>query len=494
MSLHAQLSPEAIRALKAQNRNSRATSIVIAAATITLAGLILALLGLDSFELRTKPPEYSFHTTVKDPPVKPETTTSFRSTSNPAPAAPNRFLVARMPSDLSLPQPDFVSPTINPSSGSTEGAGIGGDGVDWEPEGEDGIPTPPLQRCSKSERLARLQERGGTAAIDEAVANTLRWLKRAQNEDGSWGEKHKVGMTGLTLLAYLGRCETPVSLEFGESCTLGVVYLLDLAAKNEGRMATNLNDKHWPYEHAIATYALAEALSFAPLHGYNIPGHRQAVQEAGQWIIDHQHPSGGWDYNYDKTSGRGGDLSIAGWHLQALKACQLTGVEFRNLKSCIKKGLEYVERMQGATGGFGYTGPPGASQAHPPLTGVGTLSLQIWGKEARSSTRKGIDSLRKRPAFAFDSEWADLYAHYYASQALLRAGGRDWTAYNKTFAPELLSAQKDDGSFPKPGAGGKLQAAAPLYASDSKDGLVYRNALCALMLEVYYRYLPATGG
>ena len=494
MSLHAQLSPEAIRTLKAQQRNSRATSILIATLILLFIGLVLMLIGLDTFKIPTKAPEYSFITEEKDPPKTPPKT-GFLVRKAAAPANPNRILLAKMPSELSLPQPDLVS-FPNPSIGSSSGDGIGGDG-DFGPGDDDdyeGIPgTPPLQRCSKSERLARLQETGGTAAIDDAVANTLRWLQQAQNTDGSWGEKHKVGMTGLVLLAYLGRCETPVSMEFGESCTLGIVYLLDIAGRNDGRMATNLGDKHWPYEHAIATYALAEALSFAPLHGYSIPGHREAVLEAGQWIIDSQHQSGGWDYAYAEAGGRGGDLSIAGWHLQALKACDMTGLEYRNLRSCIKRGLEYVEGLQGSNGGFGYTSPPGAGKAHSSLTGVGALCLQIWGKNAGRSTRDGIRNLSTRPAFAYDSEWADLYAHYYNSQALLRAGGKVWGTYNQTFASELLAAQQEDGGFPVPGGGRKLQAVAPLYANDSREGQIYRNALCALMLEVYYRYLPATG-
>ena len=290
MSLHAQLSPEAIRILKAQQRNSRATSLLIATLILFFIGLVLMLIGLDTFKIPTKAPEYSFITEEKDPPKTPPKT-GFLVRKAAAPANPNRILLAKMPGELSLPQPDLV-PFPNPSIGSSSGDGIGGEG-DFGPGDDDGyerIPgTPPLQRCSKSERLARLQETGGTAAIDDAVANTLRWLQQAQNADGSWGEKHKVGMTGLVLLAYLGRCETPVSMEFGESCTLGIVYLLDIAGRNDGRMATNLGDKHWPYEHAIATYALAEALSFAPLHGYSIPGHREDVLEEGQWIIDSQH-------------------------------------------------------------------------------------------------------------------------------------------------------------------------------------------------------------
>ena len=49
---------------------------------------------------------------------------------------------------------------------------------------------------------------------------------------------------------------------------------------------------------------LAEGYSFARMFRFNIPGHHEAVQGGGQWIIDSQHKSGGWDYSYDEASGR----------------------------------------------------------------------------------------------------------------------------------------------------------------------------------------------
>ena len=96
------------------------------------------------------------------------------------------------------------------------------------------------KRCSKDDRLQRLKENGGTPACEEAVLKGLRWLKTNQSPDGSWG-KPPVGMTGLVLLAYFGHCETPASDEFGDSCLKGIVYLVDMAMKNNGKIASNSN-------------------------------------------------------------------------------------------------------------------------------------------------------------------------------------------------------------------------------------------------------------
>jgi hypothetical protein len=401
-----------------------------------------------------------------------------------------------MKSELTIPVPEEIDPTESAAFGTGEDDQIGEGDLFGSPGGGNGkhIPMPPAQRCSREDRLARLAENGAGEEVDQAVLRTLRWLKNTQTDRGSWGQQHQVGMTGLALLAYLGHCETPVSVEFGESCTDALVYLINRGIQNNGKLATNLADKHWPYEHAIATYALAEALSFSHLHGYNIPNHAAVVQDAGQWIINNQHESGGWDYSYEESGARGGDLSIVGWQLQALKACKATGLDFRNMERSVRDALHYVAARQDVSGGFGYTGttPAGAIDIHS-LTGVGVLSFQIWGKSANSAARRGIRYIADRTPFDYTTADGDLYAHYYSSQAMMRHGGERWDDYNMGFAQQLLTAQQPDGSFQKPGGGAPVRAVGASFARDTPEGIHYRNCLAALMLEVYYRYLPATG-
>ncbi len=496
MSLHAQLHPDAQRRFEAQQRNARTTSIIIAILGTTLLALLLGFFamkivaetypGTQYVSVPSLPPEI-IDTPILDP--------SFKKKPTPPSGARNRVLVAPIVSDVAVPVPDEVPPTDNTAFGTGDSDNIGDD----EPFGGPGGSNPPIkfphpQRCSKPDRLARLSANGAGPEVDDAVVNTLRWLKSTQHQTGSWGQQHKVGMTGFALLAYLGHCETPVSEEFGASCTDALVYLIDLGLRHNGKLATDLNAKHWPYEHAIATYALAEALSFARLHGYNIPNHSEVVQNAGQWIINNQHESGGWDYAYDESGPRGGDLSIVGWQLQALKACKATGLDFKNLERCTRDALAYVEARQATSGGFGYTGttPAGNLDVHS-LTGVGVLSFQIWDKASHSAARKGIRYIADRSPFDYNTADCDLYAHYYSSQAMMRYGGETWNTYNQGFAKQLLDAQNPDGSFKQPGSGAAPKAVAASFAQNNAEGLHYRNCLAALMLEVYYRYLPATG-
>jgi hypothetical protein len=348
------------------------------------------------------------------------------------------------------------------------------------------IPETMRKRCSKEDRLTRLKENGGTPACDEAVTKGLRWLKIKQNPDGSWNRSYQPAMTGLALLAYLGHCETPASEEFGDSSMKAFVYLVNLGMKNDGKLSSNFTSNGWVYEHAIATYALAEAATFCKELKVEIPGLMEVTGKAGQFIIDNQHKNGGWAYLYNTGEKAHTDTSIVGWQLQALKACSHTNIEFKGMSSCISKGLEYLSEMQNENGGFGYgsRNSPSGGRKYFNLTGVGALCYQMWGKGNSSEARKGVKYIRENTKFDWNTEDSDIYSHYYESQAMMQAGGDDWKFYNDIFRDQLLNNQNPDGGWKAPKARG--------HGAGGNE--VYRNSLSILMLEVYYRYLNSSGG
>ncbi len=339
------------------------------------------------------------------------------------------------------------------------------------------LPQSIRKRCSKDDRLARLRENGGTPACEDAVLNGLRWLKANQNPDGSWGpQKH--AMTGLALLAYFGHCETPVSDEFGDSVLRAIVFLVDAGAKNNGMLSTNIKGQPAPYEHAIATYALGEAATFCKELNINVPSLMEVTEKAGQYIIDNQHENGGWAYGYGTTGAAHTDTSVVGWQLQALKACSHTSIKYKGMKSAVDKGLKYLVTCQAASGSFGYTGPDGRVG----LTGVGVLCHQMWGEEKSKAARNGVKFIKENFKLDWNTPNSDLYSHYYASQAMMQAGGSYWKSYNDMFRDQLLNNQNPDGSWKAPVY--KMHGASPVYI----------NTLSILMLEVYYRFLNSTGG
>ena len=494
MSLHASIDPAAQRALDAQRRRSTAASIVISLLGVTLIALVLAFIALGSIIVQSPSGiVYSYPPAIPpDDFPTPRLPTSSRNPSAPSAQAMPHIL-GLAPSPLSLPPVEVSSiDATDLFPGSEDDFGfsdsmISGSGQ-WIP-----IHSSLRKRCTSADRLAQLEAGGGTPEIEEHVTRALRFLKQTQAPDGGWGNDHRAAMNGLSLLAYLGRCETPLSEEFGDSCLKAMIFLIDRAAKQDGRFPDPSSGRHWPYEQAIATYALAEAHTMCRAMHLNIPNLAETVQRAGQMLIDRQHASGGWDYDYEEDSSRGGDLSITAWHIQALKACKLGGIGFRNLTRSLKRSLDYVEARQAADGSFGYTGTtPAGDLPRPSLTGAGMLSLQMGGRESSRAVRKGARHALENSPFTWEGPDCDLYAHYYLAQAMFQRGGRDWDTYQPRIRDSLTARQSPDGSWPKPGGGAKVHAVGALFTNDSPTGVHYRTALATLMLEVYYRYLPAT--
>jgi hypothetical protein len=492
MSLHAQLSPEALARLEAQKRNSTISSVVISILSMTLLGLVLGFILLPNL-MKETPTIVTYAASITE-----DTDMSEKKVNNAVqrkPSAPSssmaKVIAANTSSPVAIPVPDTNTPTPSTDFGDGDdfgnGWGSGGDGAGGGGFGN--IPTTMKKRCTKEDRLSRLKETGGTPECEDAVVKALQWFKSTQSKDGSW--PGGTSNTGFALLAYLGHCETPLSEEFGESCLRAITNVVDLGMKQGGKLALDTKSKHWPYEHAIATYAIAEAATFCKQLKINVPNLQDVTQKAGQFIIDNQHSkSGAWDYSYSENSDRGGDLSIAAWHIQALKACKHPGLDFRNMSKCVSRALDYTEKNQNASGGFGYSGPGAAHADYFTLTGAGVLCLQMWDKGSSSPARNGAKYIDKNTKFDYNTQFADLYGHYYEAQAMMNRGGEQWKRYNVLFRDQLLKNQNPDGSWKSPGGGKTLRAVAPQYVNDA----TYRTALCTLMLEVYYRFLPGTGG
>lgn len=489
MSIHAQLSDEAQARLDAQKRNSTILSMVIAGLSIVLILLVLGLLLLPAVVTET-PTIVTYSSSItEDPDIREK---KVNSQIQQKPSAPSnsmaRVIASNAQSNVAIPVPEMDMNTVSTDFGDGEDFGGG-----WGDAGDSGagggfatIPATMRKRCSKEDRMQRLAEMGGNPKAEEVVERGLEWLKATQNDNGSWAREHHAGLTGLGVLAYLGRCETPISEKYGESCLRAITYLVDLGMRNNGKLAENVSDGKFPYEHAIAAYALSEALTFSKQLNFNVPNLEEVVQKSIDFIIQNQHErTGGWDYSYETTSSRGGDTSIAAWQVQALKAAKYTGLKFEGMRESMKAATEYMISMQNpGHGGFGYKNPhePAHSQkGHFSMTGGGVLALQMMGKERSSAVRNGVDYILKHCKFDYPTYNSDLYAHYYEVQAMMTRGGRAWEKYNEMFRDQLINTQKENGDWEAPGRGGR-------YATDPH----YRNCLNILMLETYYRFLPGT--
>ncbi len=378
-------------------------------------------------------------------------------------------------------------------SGGGFGTGMGMGGA----AGFVSLPPSMRQRCATTERLEKLRQNGGSPECERAVSASLEWLKSQQNEDGSWGRNNgrsnKAAMTGLALLCYLGRCETPDSPFYGDNVMRAIMYLIELSKKNpHGFITDDFKGNAGAYEHGIATYALGEMYTLARLGSKELPGMREAFEKGVQLIIKCQNNAdagkgeGSWDY-YTKNAAEGNftskrpDLSVAGWQFQALKAAKYTGLKIQGLDGAISKCVDYIERMQTKDGGFGGSNRDDHYNQWS-LTGVGTLGLQTLSKGKTATIKKGTKFLRDFLT-AEPLDWeknCNLYCWYYYTQTFFQTGGDDWKFYNEQFLPQILAAQQPDGSFKR---------GRPNWPSGDAADPIYRQTLCTLMLEVYYRYL-----
>ncbi|MCX6840273.1 MAG: hypothetical protein NTX35_21030 [Verrucomicrobia bacterium] len=411
-----------------------------------------------------------------------------------------KLVSTSMNSSITLPEappdaldmPDVSAMLGGGSLGASGGFGAGGAGGGFGKgmgmggaAGFVSLPPSMRSRCSTQERLEKLRQNGGSPECEAAVSASLEWLKGKQNADGSWGRNNKAAMTGLALLCYLGRCETPESPFYGDNVMKGIMFLIETQKANPNKMFSQATKGNAPaYEHGIATYALGEMYTLARLGSKSLPGMRESFEQGVKIIIDNQGKHGSWVYDTDKGSylkeGRE-DLSVAGWQFQALKAAKNTSLKIDGLHSAISKMTDYLEAKQTKDGGFGNPNRD-AHYNQWSLSGVGILGLQTMAKGKTTAIKKGIKFLRDFLT-AEPLDWnknCNLYCWYYYTQAFFQQGGDDWKFYNQQFLPQILAAQQADGMFKR---------GRPNWPSGDAADDIYRQTLCTLQLEVYYRYL-----
>jgi hypothetical protein len=389
-------------------------------------------------------------------------------------------------SDVAMPTVDVSAVSPLAGMGAEAGMDFGMSfGMPGGGSGMSNIPPSMAGRCSMGQRMARLKESGATTACEAAVRNALRFLRENQNEDGSFGKEYPAAMTGLSVLAFLGHCETPDSVEFGNSVTKATLYLMERAAKSEGDLVisadTNPRGHGVEYEHAITTYALCEMYTMTKASGASarIPRLESSMKKAVKKIIDAQVGSGphegGWAYGY----GTGHiDTSVSGWNFQALKSATFTGESIAGLDKALDKAADYFKRAQQPNGGIPYKLGEGAPK--PSLTPVGALVFEMWKMEDSKESAKAFEWLG---ANVLGKGAPQVYGWYYTQQAYFLEGGEPWKKWNQFAMEKILKTQQGDGSFNmSPGHGPK----------DPASAKVYMTTLCTLMLEVYYRYLPTT--
>ncbi len=350
----------------------------------------------------------------------------------------------------------------------------------------------------------------GDQVTEATVLKALRWLKKTQSPNGSWGGGgNPISNAGLAILTFLAHGETPAeSKEFAETVQKAMQFLIDSLTRRKdvtGQDVVSFKGTDGnEYATLIATYALCESYGMT-----RNPNTKTVAMQTLQRIVDNQSPTGGWDYGMNRKSTRD-DMSFAGWALQALKAGKMAGMNPKGLDECIKKAVKCLKTRNFKNGGFNYT----AGGLPTGLTATGCLAMQLLGYMNEPEVKAALDTMRLwKPSFEGVkgvklSEGLPTanpqYYCYYATQCKYQAGmcqgatpanvkaWQDWNLAMKALYPRTIITLPEK----IPGPDGKPRQIGYWKFKDQTCGgekaMTMATCLGALQLMVYYRYLPTT--
>ena len=345
-------------------------------------------------------------------------------------------------------------------------------------------------------------------AGDDVMHSGLRWLRAHQSRDGSWdgdgfesmckgnrcggpgGPLYDPGLTGLSLLAFLGAGETHKSTKHGTVVRAGLKYLMSVQDA-EGCFGPRTSN-HFTYNHAIAALAMAEAygLTQSPLF-------KARAQNGIDFISQCQNPYLAWRYGVKPQDN---DTSVTGWMVMALKSAKGAGLDvdpgsFEGAKAWLDKVTEPEYGRAGYTArGNGPARPQELMDRFPAdrsesLTAVAVLVRVFCGAETTDEyVRKGADlCLKNLPSWDEAGGTIDLYYWYYGSLAMFQVGGKHWEAWKKAMVPAIVDTQRRDPTDCRLGSWDPVDPWGP------EGGRVYRPALNTMALPGYSRYPTGCG-
>ena len=372
------------------------------------------------------------------------------------------------------------------------------------------------RRGSGGPGWGRVPGGGGLAAT---VDSALDWLARHQAPDGSWdadgfdhnrvrGEgdsgdcdcgghghaTHDVGLTGLSLLAFLGVGQSSREGRYRETVARGLTFLREVQDPDTGLIGS-ANSREYLYDHAIATLALCDAY-----YATRSPLLKRSVQTAVHFIQRARNPYGAW--RYDSPPIGNNDTSVTGWMVFALAAAQDAGLEVDD--AAFDGALSWLDEVTDTSTGrvgydsYGSLSARTAANDHFPrekseaMTAVGLL-CRIFIAHARGEELTG-DELTARQAellLRAKPEWdpagfgCDMYSWYYGTYAMYQLGGREWEQWRRAMEPAIQRSQRTDGH-----AEGSWDPVGPWGHA---GGRVYATAIQTLSLEVYLRHARVFG-
>jgi len=305
-----------------------------------------------------------------------------------------------------------------------------------------------------------------TPAAQRGIERGLKWLVSQQRDDGSFGDgsyRGNVAVCALAGMAMMSDGNTPGRGPYGAQVSRCVDYLL--ANTQPSGFICGPDSSHGPmYGHGFATMFLAECYGMS-----HRPELREKLSKAVKIIVNSQNKQGGWRYSPVRGDA---DISVTVCQVMALRAARNAGLYVPN--ETIDRSIDYVKRSQNADGGFMYMITPGGESDFP-RSAAAVVALYSAGIYKGPEITKGLDYLMhfipaegvtRRESYFF-------YGHYYAVQALWQAGSDRFDRWYAAVSNELISRQREDGSW-----------------RAAQEGNTCASAMACIILELPNNYLP----
>jgi hypothetical protein len=335
---------------------------------------------------------------------------------------------------------------------------------------------------------------GGDGGTEGAVHLALDFLARHQEADGTWNarryparclgpgctgeceEEYVSATTALALLPFLGAGHTHKSGPWQDVVRRGLTALRD-RQRPDGSFDDGA--KHG-YADALSLLAIAEA------YGLTRNKDLAAVARKGvAYFVARQSASGGW--RYEPGDGQA-DSSVTCWAAMALAASRKAGIDVPD--TTLARCRDWFADHTDETGALGYTSAGNGTRS---MISAGffvplMLDERPDGPRLLAAASRLDSSLPRWPESAsapgVDFGVADPLQWYYGGLAAFQRGGGTWKVWNERLKPLLVDHQEHRGC--------PAGSWAPVGATGRKGGRLVATALCALSLEVYYRYPRVT--
>jgi hypothetical protein len=336
------------------------------------------------------------------------------------------------------------------------------------------------------------------AAVDSALA----WLARHQGDDGAWRSKsftlqcadvgcggaaaaddHTVGVTGLAILAFLGRGHTHKAGEYQAQVRNGLHYLQSVQAEN-GCVGGRDEGGHYIYSHAVATMALAEAYGMT-----RTPSFKVSAEKARDYLLAAQNPYLGWRYGIRPGDN---DSSVTAWAVMALKSVKVAGLKVPDFAFAgARNWFDKVTDTAFYKTGYVQKGDNGArmvdAQQYQPteaMTAAAVACRRLMGQAADDKAVQGGTLLiMNQPPKWEPGSGNDFYYWYFGTLACYQQGGKAWRVWSPKLRAALVRNQRRTGD-----AAGSWDTES---AWGKAGGRVYTTAINCLSLEIYSRAAKA---